>query len=143
MHEASPYDFVGPFGIRTCMKVGSVTSTPRDSVHTQSAENVILKNARITFGSNTPPLPLCGQAQDLTLQWRGCTPATCSRRRWEASPLKLHRDVNSIMSPLLKVDSEQKAVLRLPNSPLLAQRGSRIRGGQGALNYTGGGVKYA
>ena len=45
--------------------------TPRDRVHPRALKTSYLKNARITFGSNTPPLPLCGQAQDLTLLGRG------------------------------------------------------------------------
>ena len=51
--------------------VGSVTSTPRDSVNTQSAENVILEKRKNNLWAKYPTPAPCGQAQDLTLQRGG------------------------------------------------------------------------
>ena len=51
--------------------VGSVTSTPRDNVHTQSAENVIFEKRKNNLWVKYPTPAPCGQAQDLTLQRGG------------------------------------------------------------------------
>ena len=51
--------------------VGSVTSTPRDRVHPQSAENVILEKRKNNLWVKYPTPAPCGQAQDLTLQRGG------------------------------------------------------------------------
>jgi len=51
--------------------VGSVTSTPRDRVHPQSAENVMLEKRKNNLWVKYPTPAPCGQAQDLTLQGGG------------------------------------------------------------------------
>jgi len=51
--------------------VGSVTSTPRDNVHTQNAKNVIFEKRKNNLWEKYPTPAPCGQAQDLTLQRDG------------------------------------------------------------------------